>query len=70
MVGDLHWIDPSSRELFDRVIERIADWPVLVLAMFHPEFQPPACDAAEAGPARPARPLPSCNSCILPGARS
>jgi class 3 adenylate cyclase/tetratricopeptide (TPR) repeat protein len=38
---DLHWIDPSSRELLDRVIERIADWPVLLLAMFRPEFQPP-----------------------------
>jgi tetratricopeptide (TPR) repeat protein len=38
---DLHWIDPSSRELLDRVIEKIADWPVLVLAMFRPEFQPP-----------------------------
>ena len=32
---------PSSRELLDRMIERIADWPVLLLAMFRPEFQPP-----------------------------
>ncbi len=38
---DLHWIDPSSRELLDRAIERIADWPVLLLALFRPEFQPP-----------------------------
>ena len=38
---DLHWIDPSSRELLDRTIERIADWPVLLLAMFRPEFRPP-----------------------------
>jgi class 3 adenylate cyclase len=38
---DIHWIDPSSRELLDRVIERVADWPVLLLAMFRPEFQPP-----------------------------
>jgi predicted ATPase len=38
---DLHWIDPSSRELLDRVAERAADWPVLLLAMFRPEFQPP-----------------------------
>ena len=41
MFDDLHWIDPSSRELLDRVIERVADWPVLLLAMFRPEFQPP-----------------------------
>ena len=38
---DLHWIDPSSRELLDRTMERIVDWPVLMLAMFRPEFQPP-----------------------------
>src|SRR3984957_17163126 len=38
---DIHWIDPSSCELLDRVIERIGDWPVLLLAMFRPEFQPP-----------------------------
>ena len=38
---DLHWIDPSSREFLDRLIERVADWPVLLLAMFRPEFQPP-----------------------------
>src|SRR6185312_14761950 len=24
---DLHWIDPSSRELLDRLIERVTDWP-------------------------------------------
>ncbi len=38
---DLHWIDPSSRELLDRMIERIAGLPVLVLATFRPEFAPP-----------------------------
>src|ERR671933_1091685 len=38
---DIHWIDPSSRELLDRLIERIVDWPVLLLALFRPEFQPP-----------------------------
>jgi class 3 adenylate cyclase len=38
---DLHWVDPSSRELLDRTIERIAELPVLLLAMFRPDFQPP-----------------------------
>lgn len=38
---DIHWIDPSSRELLDRIIERIATWPVLLVATFRPEFQPP-----------------------------
>ncbi len=41
LFDDLHWIDPSSRELLDRVVERVADWPVLLLALFRPEFQPP-----------------------------
>jgi class 3 adenylate cyclase len=38
---DIHWIDPSSRELLDRIIERVPDWPVLLLATFRPEFEPP-----------------------------
>jgi class 3 adenylate cyclase/tetratricopeptide (TPR) repeat protein len=38
---DIHWIDPSSRELLGRLIERVVDWPVLLLALFRPEFQPP-----------------------------
>jgi class 3 adenylate cyclase/DNA-binding transcriptional ArsR family regulator len=38
---DLHWIDPTSRELLERVIERVTDWPVLLLGLFRPEFQPP-----------------------------
>ena len=38
---DLHWIDPSSRELLDRTIERVASLPVLLIATFRPEFTPP-----------------------------
>ncbi len=38
---DLHWIDPSSRELLERTMQRIANWPVLLVATFRPEFQPP-----------------------------
>ncbi|MBV8307031.1 MAG: AAA family ATPase, partial [Gammaproteobacteria bacterium] len=38
---DIHWIDPSSQELLDRTIERIVNWPVLLLATFRPEFEPP-----------------------------
>src|SRR5690242_13234036 len=41
LFDDLHWIDPSSRDLLDRMIERIAGWSVLLLALFRPEFQPP-----------------------------
>ena len=38
---DIHWIDPSSHELLDRLIEWVANWPVLLLGLFRPEFQPP-----------------------------
>ena len=38
---DLHWIDPTSRELLDLTIERIADLPVLLIATYRPEFQSP-----------------------------
>ncbi|MER8957228.1 AAA family ATPase [Mesorhizobium sp. M0833] len=38
---DVHWIDPSSRELLDLVIERVPRLPVLLLLTFRPEFQPP-----------------------------
>jgi len=38
---DLHWIDPTSRELLDLTVERITDLPVLLVATYRPEFQPP-----------------------------
>ena len=38
---DLHWLDPTSRELLDRIIERIDHLPVLLIATFRPDFQPP-----------------------------
>ena len=37
---DVHWIDPTSLELLDRIILRIADFPVLLVITFRPEFQP------------------------------
>jgi class 3 adenylate cyclase/predicted ATPase len=38
---DVHWIDPTSRELLDRTIARIEHLPVLLIATFRPEFVPP-----------------------------
>ncbi|WP_179294613.1 adenylate/guanylate cyclase domain-containing protein [Mesorhizobium sp. WSM3879] len=38
---DVHWIDPSSRELLDLLIEHISRLPVLLVVSFRPEFQPP-----------------------------
>jgi class 3 adenylate cyclase/predicted ATPase len=37
---DLHWMDPTSRELLDLAVERIERLPVLLIATFRPEFQP------------------------------
>jgi predicted ATPase len=38
---DAHWIDPTSRELLDLIVERARSLPVLLLVTFRPEFQPP-----------------------------
>jgi class 3 adenylate cyclase/predicted ATPase len=38
---DAHWVDPTSLELIDRMVERIRRWPVLLLMTFRPEFHPP-----------------------------
>jgi class 3 adenylate cyclase/predicted ATPase len=38
---DAHWIDPTSRELLDLTVERVASFPVLLIVTFRPEFQPP-----------------------------
>jgi class 3 adenylate cyclase/predicted ATPase len=38
---DLHWIDPTSRELLDLTVEKIAGLRVLLVATYRLEFQPP-----------------------------
>jgi class 3 adenylate cyclase/predicted ATPase len=38
---DVHWIDPSSRELLDLTVERVASLPVLLVITFRPEFESP-----------------------------
>ena len=55
---DLHWIDPTSREVLDLTVERIAALPVLLVVTYRPEFQttvgrPIAGDGDRAEPARP-----------------
>lgn len=37
---DVHWIDPSSLELLDLVVERVRSLPVLLVVTFRPEFKP------------------------------
>jgi DNA-binding winged helix-turn-helix (wHTH) protein/predicted ATPase len=38
---DAHWIDATSRELLDIIVERARDLKVLLVVTFRPEFQPP-----------------------------
>jgi class 3 adenylate cyclase/predicted ATPase len=38
---DVHWSDPSTRELLDLLIERASALPLLVIITFRPEFSPP-----------------------------
>ena len=38
---DVHWIDPTSLEVLDRVVNRIASLRVLLIVTFRSEFEPP-----------------------------
>jgi hypothetical protein len=38
---DVHWIDPTSRELLDLIVERVHSLQVLLIVTFRPDFQPP-----------------------------
>lgn len=38
---DLHWMDPTSGELTERALARLDRLPVLLLATYRPDFQPP-----------------------------
>ena len=35
---DLHWVDPTTQELLDLLVERIARLPVLLLVTYRPEY--------------------------------
>ncbi len=37
---DIHWIDPTSLDLLDRTVARVADLPVLLVVTSRPELQP------------------------------
>jgi tetratricopeptide (TPR) repeat protein len=41
VVEDLHWADPTTVELLDRIIRRLRSIPVLCVLTFRPEFEPP-----------------------------
>jgi len=39
MFEDAHWIDPTSREMLDLMVDRVRRMPVLLIVTFRPEFQ-------------------------------
>jgi class 3 adenylate cyclase/predicted ATPase len=41
VLEDAHWLDPTSRELFDQIVDRLQNLPVLLVATFRPELSPP-----------------------------
>lgn len=42
VVEDLHWIDPTTIELLDLIVEQAPGLPLLVLLTYRPEYTPPA----------------------------
>jgi class 3 adenylate cyclase/predicted ATPase len=38
---DAHWIDPTTEELMELIVERVRDLPVLVVMTYRPDFSPP-----------------------------
>ena len=39
VVEDAHWIDPTTRDWLDSVIDHLRDLPILLLISFRPEFE-------------------------------
>jgi class 3 adenylate cyclase/tetratricopeptide (TPR) repeat protein len=42
LAEDVHWADPSSLELLDRVIGLLSELPILMMVSFRPEFAAPS----------------------------
>ena len=38
---DVHWIDPTSLEVFNRIVDRIKTLPSVLIITFRPEFDAP-----------------------------
>jgi class 3 adenylate cyclase/tetratricopeptide (TPR) repeat protein len=41
VLEDAHWLDPTSRELFDQIVDRFQRLPVLLVVTFRPDLSPP-----------------------------
>lgn len=47
LIEDVHWIDPTTRELLGVCIDRVASSRCLILITFRPDFRPEWCGRAE-----------------------
>ena len=47
---DAHWIDPTTLELFGRIVDRILTLRVLLIVTFRPDFEPPWIGRAHVTP--------------------
>ena len=41
IIEDAHWIDLTSIEMFDLVVDRLQDLPIMLVVAFRPDFKPP-----------------------------
>jgi predicted ATPase len=41
VLEDAHWLDPTSRELFNQIVDRLQRLPVLLVVTFRPDLPPP-----------------------------
>jgi class 3 adenylate cyclase/predicted ATPase len=41
ILEDAHWLDPTSRELFDQIVDRLRNLPALLLVTLRPDVFPP-----------------------------
>jgi len=64
---DIHWADPTTRELLDATIARVAHLPVLLLATFRLEFQPSWSEHAHVASMSPRRLEPSDSGALIRG---
>ncbi|MGI9437377.1 MAG: ATP-binding protein, partial [Geminicoccaceae bacterium] len=46
IVEDAHWIDPTSIEWFDMVVDRLQNLPIMLVVAFRPVFKPPWTNVA------------------------
>ena len=47
---DAHWIDPTTLEIFGRIVDRILTLRVLLIVTFRPDFEPPWIGRAHVTP--------------------